>query len=148
MRVASRSAHSLDAFDRSSRIYLYSIEQPHLVPLAVSHSPRGRPRGKIWNSPRPAAGTLSIFRGTGEIFVETGQSAVISRERGIWNSAGDVVNESRSPSSSTCSILSIENRISSSFEQLRSFSSASLYLVHDFHGSWIIRSLVAEFLAF
>lgn len=45
--VSLRGPCALDAFDRSSRIYLYSIEQPHLVPLAVSHSPCGRPRGKI-----------------------------------------------------------------------------------------------------
>lgn len=38
MRVASRSAPILHTFDRSSRIYLYSVERPHLVPLTVSRS--------------------------------------------------------------------------------------------------------------
>lgn len=59
--VSLRGPCALDAFDRSSRIYLYSIEQPHLVPLAVSHSPCGRPRGKIWNSPRLSEPALYQF---------------------------------------------------------------------------------------
>ena len=45
--VSLRGPRALDAFDRSSPIYLYSNERPHLVPLAVSHSPRARKKYEI-----------------------------------------------------------------------------------------------------
>lgn len=60
-----RGPRALDAFDRSSPIYLYSIEQPHLVPLAVSHSPRARKKYEIpvvGHRTPGLPGTLSIFR--------------------------------------------------------------------------------------